>query len=151
MRTFLLVLHIAAVAVWLGANAVQAFAGPRVAKAPQAARLWWAQTQGAMARVLYNVAGVLVLVTGVLLVLREGDDGYEFSTTFVTIGFVAVVIGAALGMAVFGPGGRRLVAAIEEGDEVTEKSTIARLASFGVLDSLVLIVTMVAMVAKWGL
>ena len=102
MRQTLLVLHIIGVATWFGANMVQAFAGARVGSAEASTRLWWAETQGAMARVLYNVAGILVLLTGVGLVLDS--DFITFSDMFVSIGFLAVIIGAVLGMAVFGPG-----------------------------------------------
>jgi uncharacterized membrane protein SirB2 len=149
MRNTLLVLHLIGVAIWLGGNVVLAFAGPRNNSAPTEARLWWAQTQGAMARVLYNVAGILVLVTGIGLVLES--EAIEFSDTFVTIGFVAVIVGAVLGMAVFGPGSRKLTAAIESGDESTEKSLNSRLAVFGLLDTLVVVFTVAAMVGAWGL
>lgn len=148
MRNTLLVLHILGVATWFGANMVLAFAGPRVAHASAETRRWWAETQGSMARVLYNVAGILVLITGVGLVL---DSGVSFGSTFVTVGFLAVIIGAVLGMAVFGPGTRRLAAAIEAGDEATEKSLNGRLAVFGAIDSLVLVFAVAAMVGKWGL
>lgn len=149
MRQTLLVLHIIGVATWLGGNLVLAFVGPRIGSAEATTRVWWAETQGAMARVLYNVAGVLVLVTGVALVLDS--DFFEFSNMFVSIGFLAVIIGAVLGMAVFGPGSRALAAAIREGDVETERSVSARLTAFGVLDTIVVVVTIVAMVGKWGL
>jgi len=149
VRTTLLVLHIIGVATWLGANIVQAFAGPRAASATAETRAWWADTTGAMARVLYNVAGILVLLTGLGLVL-QGDSPYEFSDTFVSIGFLAVIIGAGLGMAVFGPGSRKLSGAIRSNDADTEREVTARLTAFGVLDTLVVVVTIVAMVGKWG-
>ena len=57
MRNTLLVLHILGVATWFGANMVLAFAGPRTLNAPVEARLWWAATQGAMARVQWADAG----------------------------------------------------------------------------------------------
>lgn len=149
MRTFLLVLHIIGVALWLGANGVLAFTGPRTASASDEVRAWWADTQGAMVRVLYNVAGVLVLITGLALVVRSGSP-FEFSNAFVSIGFLAVIIGAVLGMAVFGPGSRKLSAAIRGGDTATERSLNSRLQAFGILDTVVLVVTIVAMVGKWG-
>lgn len=149
MRTTLLVLHIIGVAIWLGANGVLAFAGPRAASAGPETRAWWADTQGAMARVLYNVAGILVLLTGLGLVLRS-DSPFEFSDTFVSIGFLAVIIGAGLGMGVFGPGSRKLSGAIRSNDADTERAVTARLTAFGILDTLVLVVTIVAMVGKWG-
>jgi hypothetical protein len=149
VRTTLLVLHIIGVAIWLGANGVLAFAGPRAASAGPEVRAWWADTQGAMARVLYNVAGVLVLLTGLALVLRSGSP-FAFSDTFVSIGFLAVIIGAGLGMAVFGPGSRALSAAVRSNDGEAERQVSSRLQAFGILDTLVLVVTIVAMVGKWG-
>ncbi len=149
MRQTLLVLHIIGVAAWLGGNLVLAFVGPRIGSAEPTTRVWWAETQGAMARVLYNIAGILVLVTGVGLVLDS--DFFEFSNMFVSIGFLAVIIGAVLGMAVFGPGSRALAAAIRDGDAEAERAVSARLTAFGVLDTIVVVVTIVAMVAKWGL
>lgn len=148
MRTTLLVLHIIGVAVWLGANGAQAFLGSRIGSASVDTRVWWAEAQGAMARVLYNVAGILVLVTGVALVLRS-DSGFGLSDTFVSIGFLAVIIGAVLGMAVFGPSSRALSAAIRGGDAQEEQSISTRLQAFGIIDTLVVGVTIVAMVAKW--
>jgi uncharacterized membrane protein len=149
MRNTLLILHIIGVAIWLGGNIVLAFVGPRVGTAEASTRVWWAETQGAMARVLYNVAGILVLVTGVAMVLDS--DFVKFSSAFISIGFLAVIVGAVLGMAVFGPGSRKLAAAIREGDTDTERAVTARLTAFGVLDSIVVVITIVAMVGKWGL
>ncbi len=149
MRNTLLVLHLIGVATWLGGNVVLAFAGPRNLGAAVEARLWWARTQGAMARVMYNVAGVLVLVTGVGMVLESEVIG--FSTPFVGIGILAVIIGAVLGMAVFGPGTRRLADAIDAGDPAEEQAANNRLTTFGLIDTLVVVFTMAAMVAAWGL
>lgn len=149
MRQTLLILHIIGVAIWLGGNVVLAFVGPRIGTAEATTRIWWAETQGAMARVLYNVAGILVLVTGVGLVLDS--DFYEFSNMFVSIGFLAILVGAGLGMAVFGPGSRALAAAVRDGDADAERAITARLTAFGALDSIVVVITIVAMVGKWGL
>lgn len=149
MRDLLLILHIVGVAVWLGANVVQAISGPRAAASSREARAWWAGTQELMAKVLYNVAGILVLLTGVGLVLVS-DDAYAFSDMFVSIGFLAVIVGAALGIVVFGPGTRKLLAAIESGDEAEEKALSARMSAFGVMDTLVVLLAIASMVMKWG-
>jgi uncharacterized membrane protein len=149
MRTTLLALHIIGAATWLGANMVQAFMSSRIPNAPAEIRQWWSESLGAMTRLLYNVAAVLILVTGVWLVLIS--DYLSFADTFVTIGFLAIIVGAVLGMAVFGPGLRQLSAAIGQGDTEAEAGITRRLTAFGVLDTLVVVVTIVAMVAKWGL
>ena len=151
MRNGLLLLHIIFVSIWLGANLLQGFVSPYVSKANKEARLWWAQTQGIMARIWYNVAGIGVLLTGILLVVRSGDDAIDFSDTFVTVGFLAVIVGAALGMSVFGPGSRQLVEAIENDDTEQEAELSKKLGLFGGLDSLIIIVTIWMMIDKTGL
>ena len=138
---------LALIAIWFGANVVLGFLGPRVAGQAPAVRAFWAASQGAMARVLYNVAGVGILITGVAMVLN--DDEFEFKATFISIGFLAIVIGAALGMAVFGPGCRALEAAINEGNDAEEARLTKKLTTFGIIDSLVVLVTIVAMVSRW--
>jgi hypothetical protein len=101
-----------------------------------------------MSRVYYNVAGVVVLLSGVGLVLV--DSPYEFSDVFVSVGFLAVIVGLVLGVLQFGPGTRALVGAIDDGDEAAEHRLTNRLALVGMVDSLVLVVAIVAMVARWG-
>lgn len=147
MHTTLLVLHLIGVAAWLGGNLTLAFAGSMSSGADPATRRWWAATQGSMARIYFSLAATLVLVTGVALVLDE--EGVEFSDTFVSIGFLAVIVGLVLGIFVFGPGTRKIVAAIDDGDAEAERAGNSRLALNGVVSSLVLVVTLVAMVAGW--
>ncbi|CAN5590503.1 hypothetical protein BH10ACT3_BH10ACT3_05320 [soil metagenome] len=149
MRDGLLILHIIGVAIWLGGNVTQAFVGSRISAASTDVRLFWATSTGAMARVLYNVAGILVLITGIALVLDS--DFIDFSEPFIGIGFLAVIIGAVLGMAVFGPGSRQLAAAITSGDAQAEAAVNRKLTTFGIIDTLVVVVTIGAMVGHWGL
>lgn len=147
MHTTMLVLHIIGVAAWLGGNLTLAFAGSMTSGADPAARRWWAAAQGSMARIYYSLAAVLVLVTGVVLVVDS--ENTEFSDAFVSIGFLAVILGLVLGIFVFGPGTRQIVAAIDDGDEAAEHAGNSRLAVNGIVSSLVLVVTIVAMVAAW--
>src|ERR1700753_2983420 len=120
--TFLLVLHILGAATWLGCNVAQAFMGTRVASASAETRLWFAESGEKMAKIVYNAAGIVVLVTGLIMVIGSHDPGgYSFQSTFVSIGLLAVIIGAALGITVFAPKNRALAAAIRSGDETEEK------------------------------
>lgn len=146
MYVLLLTLHIIGVATWLGANFVLAFVGATSKKVPVETQAWWAETQGKMARTLYNVAGVLVLLTGIGLTIKMN---YKMSSGFVSVGFLAVIIGAVLGMAVFGPGSRKLVEKLRSGADAEAQALNNRLAAFGMLDTAVVVVTIVAMVAKW--
>lgn len=149
MRNALLVLHILAVAAWLGANLALAFASSSTRGAAPEVRSWWAAVQGQMSRVYYNVAVAVVLLTGVGLVLLD-DSPVEFSDLFVGIGFLAVILGFVFDVFVFSPGCRTLVDAIDSGDESREHAANNRLATVGLVDSLVVVVAIVAMVARWN-
>ena len=75
-------------------------------------------------------------------------DSYSFGSTFVTIGFAMIVVGAVLGMVVFGPGGEKAADALETGDQGAAQAATSRLARWGVLDTLLLLVTIMAMVLR---
>ena len=149
MRETLLVIHIIGVAAWLGANLTMAFAGSYNAGAEPSTRRWWAVTQGNMGRIYKSVAAVVVLVTGVWLVLD--DAGISMGSTFVSIGYAAIIIGILFGIFVYGPGCRRMAQAIDEGDGEAERSANSRLAVVGGIETIILVVTIVAMVGGWGL
>lgn len=147
MRNVYLVLHIVGVCLWLGANGVLAFMGSRWSTASTEVRAWWAESQAAMARVLYNIAGGLILVTGILLAAQAK----VLKATFVSVGFAAIIAGAAMGMLVFGPGARQLAQAVRSGREAEANRLQQRLAAFGLLDTVIVVIAIVAMVGKWGL
>lgn len=149
MRDTLLVIHIIGVAAWLGANFTMAFAGSMTAGADASTRRWWAGTQGNLARIYKSVAATVVLITGVWMVLDNA--GLSMGSTFVSIGFAAIIIGILFGIFVYGPGCRRIAEAIDEGDAASEKSVNNRLAGVGAIESLILVVTIVAMVGDWGI
>lgn len=143
----LLVIHIAAVGAWLGANVVQAIVPGLLGPESAAAATWFRTTEKLSGR-LYIPAGVTVLVSGILLVLDSEE--YGFGSVFVTIGFVAIVIGAVLGSVVFGPKSRAIADAIDSGNLDLARTTRESTGRFGVLDTLVVLFTIYAMVAKLG-
>jgi hypothetical protein len=146
-RTLLLTVHIAAVALWLGANAVQLSIGSRFTSADRSAALTWLQATRWMAERYYNVAGVLIGVTGVALVLH-GD--WSWGAGFIWVGVIAIVIGAVLGIVEFLPTNTRMIAATEAGDTATVAALTRRSIRFAVLDTSVVVITVVAMVHKWA-
>ncbi len=148
LRNSVLALHIIGVAAWLGANAVLAFAAPMNNSAEAPVRRWWAQLQQKMGRVYYTVAGVLVLLSGIYLVID--NEFIKFSDAFISIGFVVVLIAILLGIFVMGPGTEELIKTIDEGDKSREASINNRLAAVGLVDSLLVLLAIFAMVAKWG-
>lgn len=143
----LLVIHIAAAGAWLGANLMQAIVPGLLGPVSPAAASWF-RTTGKLATRFYIPVAVTILVTGILLVLDS--DIYGFGSVFVSIGFVAIVIGAVLGSTVFGPKSEAIADAIDAGETDRANKIRGTVGSFGILDTLVLLFTIYAMVAKIG-
>ncbi len=145
-RDILLILHIAGAGTWLGANVVQAVVPPAAAKAGTATLAGWYRLTSMLATRLYIPAAVVILISGVLLVLES--DAYGFGSTFVTIGFGMIVVGAVLGSVVFGPGGVAAAAAVETEDVSTIRRAVAKLTRWGLVDTLLLLFTIAVMVLR---
>ncbi len=148
MQETLLVIHIAAVALWFGGVLALSYGASMLGSAEPAGRKWYAAVQGNAGRVLFSVAGILILITGVWMVLR--DDGFEFSQAFVSVGFLVVVVGTLLGIFVYAPACRAAAAAIDAGDAAAEAAANSRLMLTNSINAVLLLVAIVAMVAQWG-
>lgn len=149
MRTWWPVLHVIGAGTWLGANITQAVATPGFVKAGGVTAARWWETTVAMGRVLYPPAAVAILVSGIFLVLTS-NGGYRFSDLFVTIGFAMVVVGGVLGSTVFGPAGKQAAERREAGDAAAAVSVERRLRRVGLIDTVLLLVTITAMVWRLG-
>lgn len=145
-REILLVLHIAGAGTWFGANIVQAVVPPAAARAGATTLAGWYRITSVLSRRLYIPAAILILMTGVALVIDS--DAYGFGSVFVTIGMGMIVVGAILGMVVFGPGGEAAADALDSGDESAIRSAVARLTRWGLVDTLLLLFTITAMVMR---
>ncbi|MEX2278685.1 MAG: DUF2269 family protein [Acidimicrobiia bacterium] len=149
MYQFLLFLHIAAAAAWIGAT-VRQFAEAPVARAGQpVARALWHRNQVAMGTRLFAPAAVVVLVSGIWMVVS--NDAVGFGTPFISIGFAAVIFGVAVGPAVFGKRGEAAAAKLDEGDVAGADAIAKKTRPIELLDLAILLVTLAAMVWKWGL
>ena len=145
-RTLLLALHIASVGGWLGANFMQLVLSPRFARgSAESAAAWTRQTIWLGER-YYSVAGALSGISGVLLVL---DGDWSWSSGFIWVGVAVIVIGGAMGGAVFGPLSKRRLAALESGDTATAAQQLKRIIPFGILDTVLILLAVLAMVHKW--
>lgn len=148
MSTLLLTVHIIGVAIWLGSNLFMGFGSSRADGQSAEVNAWWAELQGTGGRILKNVALLLVLVSGVLLIVVE--DRGEFSDGYVSLGFLAVIVGGALGGAVFAPGCRQIAQAFRSGQTAEALPIIKKLGLVGTFESLLVVITVAAMVGAWG-
>lgn len=149
LYNIMLVLHIIAVAMWLGSNIAMGFGSGKAVTESAEVNAWWAGVQGAMGKVLKNVAFVLLLATGIVMVYDQ-EPAIKFSAPFVSVGFTMVVIGGALGGMVFAPGCRKIVEAYKNGDAAEGKRQIDKLGMVGAAESVLVVVTILFMVFKWG-
>ena len=145
----MLVLHIIAVALWLGSNLAMGLGSSRSVGASAEVNTWWAELQGYLGKTLKNAAFVLLLVTGIVMVVSK-DSGIKFSAPFVSIGFLVVIIGGALGGMVFAPGCRSIADSFRNGDTAGAKKTIDKLGMVGAAESLLVVVAILFMVFQWG-
>jgi hypothetical protein len=145
-RNLLLLLHLAAVAAWLGANFVQFAVAPRIRRAGIAEARAWSQAARFLGQRYYNVAGVVVALTGIGLV-QDGDWRWR---GFVLVGIAMVVIGATLGIAVFDRQLRAEDEALAAGDTVAATKAQRTITAVAMVDTVLLVVTMLAMIDHWG-
>jgi hypothetical protein len=144
---FWLALHIIAAGVWLGANVAQLVMGARLRSAGAEVRAWWAEAGEFLGKAVYPAAGAVLLITGIILVIQ---GNYSFGSTFVSIGFLAVIIGAVLGGVVFGPKNRAVAQAARGGDTEGETKARTTIINVAVLDTAIVVATIFVMVYAVG-
>ena len=148
LNQILLWIHIAAAGIWLGAGLMQSVAPPAIAGHGNQALAGWFRASTTFGRRIYMPVSILVLVTGVWMVLRI--EAYGFGTRFVTVGFAAVIISVLLGLRVLTPAAEKAADAIDSGDEAGVKSATKRMSTWGTVDLLILLLTMLVMVIRWS-
>jgi len=146
-RTLLLSLHIAAIASWLGADVLQHAFRRRWERESLDAAKAWARMQFWMHDRYYAVVAIVILVTGIALVV-EGE--WSWSSNFILIGLATIVAGGALGGVGLKGLARKRLDALESGDTAAADAAYKRAVPIEIMLTLFVLVTIVAMVHKWG-
>lgn len=149
MTEFLYVIHILAASAWFGAALTRGLAGRSLREDNAAAAAWFRFTVK-LARVIQMPAAILLFLTGFGLIGMRSEV-YSMTDLFVIIGILAVLAGAGLGMAVFGPSGRAAASAYERGDRRAGEAAALRVAWAGWADAGLVAFTILAMILKWGM
>jgi uncharacterized membrane protein len=144
----LLFIHIAAVAIWVGAGVTQLVVSPAMHQIGGPAAAEWMRQVVRLGRVVFTPAAIIVLVTGVAMVLDSVL--YEFEQAFVVIGFLAVALGAFLGMRVYGPGGTEVAELHDSGRAADATPKLTRMLTVGTAEVGFLLFTIWAMVTRLG-
>ena len=146
-RTMLLTLHITAIASWLGVDVVQHAMRHRWQKETSEATKAWARMQFWLHDRYYAVVAVLILVTGIALV-QDGHWGW--SSTFIWVGVATIVAGGTLGGIGLKGLAKKRIDTLEAGDTQDAAALERRALPIELLLTVFVLVSVVAMVHKWG-
>jgi len=148
LNDFLLIVHVLAAATWIGAGVLSGFVGSHMAREGEAAALGWARVSREAGLKVFNPAGLLTALSGILLVVVS--DVYEWADTFVTVGLIVVVLAGVIGGTVHRPASERMITALESADYQTAAAIGKREAIWGAVTLALLIVAASVMVLKTG-
>lgn len=148
MSETLLIIHILAAATWIGGSLLLAFAGPRMARAGgPVAGAWINVVLQAVPR-FFVPAALLTLISGLGLV--SADDQWDWSNAFIGIGIAAVIIALAIALFNNVPAMKAILLAAPSGDMETVSANARKVVVGGSTISLILILTVIAMVLRLG-
>lgn len=146
----LTVVHISAAIVWLGGSFMLWILFQRSQKSrDEATVVGLASSAEFIGKAVFNPAGIITLAAGIWLV---AEIGYSFSETWISIGFLGIILGAGLGIAFYPRALRRVKEGIEA-EGLTGNDTLAALRTLRVVSTLewiLLLVVVWAMVVKPG-
>jgi hypothetical protein len=146
-HTVLLTLHIAAIASWLGADVLLYAMRHRWKRETPEATKAWARMQFWLHDRYYAVVALLILVTGIALVQHEH---WGWSSKFIWVGLAAIAAGATLGGIGLKGLAKQRVEALEASDADTAVATDRRALPIELLLTAIVLITVAAMVHKWG-
>lgn len=143
-------IHVVAVIVWLGgAFLLIVLFGLTARSGDEATVVGLTKAGEKLGLAVFNPAGIITLIAGVWLAI-EAD--FDFSEAWISIGFLGVILGAALGMAFYPKALRRLQAGITDGGLEGAESIAAlrRMRTIQMAEFAFLLVVVWAMVVKPG-
>jgi len=146
-RTALLALHITAIASWLGADVLQHAMRHRWKRETPDVNLAWARMQFWMHDRYYVVVAAVIVLTGIGLV-QDGD--WAWSSSFIWFGIGTIVAGATLGGIVLKRLAQTRADALSAADAEAAAVAYGRALPIEVLLTAFVLITVVAMVHKWG-
>ena len=146
----LLTIHILAAIVWLGGAWMLLMLGLSLRGADVQRRIDFTRMTEKIPSIVFAVASIVVIVAGSLLV---NEAGYEFSDTWVTLGYVGWFVSFLFGVGFYGQEGKRRERAIEaEGTQspaVTK--SLNRVLTVAAVDSVIITLVVIDMTTKPGL
>lgn len=141
-------LHVVVAALWLGGGVMMTVLQLELVRAGDMAAMGGVgRAATRFSRTYFMPIAILTLLFGVWAAVA-GD--WDLGSAWISIGFGVVLVNAALAMAVIGPTGRRMGAAMAAGDTAAIPALRTRLMAATSTANLLLLVAFWAMVVKPG-
>lgn len=150
MRDVALWLHILGGGTWLGANLTQAAVGRRMTSGEPSVAARWLETVNKASGPLYGTASIVILATGIYLVVSS-DGAFGFGTSFVALGIAILIIGGVTAGVFFAPQTKKAIALFSAGNSAEGGKLMDRIGWVGIIDTVLIAVAVLVMVAKWGM
>jgi uncharacterized membrane protein len=147
----LLTIHVLAAAVWVGGSVMLLALGAYVARSEDVVtRVKYTRWTEWIAPRLFAPTLIVLIIAGVLLV---DEAGFEFDQSWITLGFIGWFINFGIGVAFYGPEGKRRDRAIEQhGVEHADVArSVDRVMRVAGIDTLVSLLVVIDMTTKPGL
>ena len=144
---FLITLHILAAIVWLGGAWMLLILGLTLKSADVQRRTDFTRMSEKAPSIVFAVASIILIVAGSLLV---DEAGYDYSDTWVILGYAGWFISFLFGVGFYGQEGKRRDKVIEErgiADPAVVKS-LDRVLSVAAIDSVIITLVVVDMTTK---
>lgn len=150
MRDALLIIHILAVALWLGGSVMNGVLNAKVAATGDTgANATLARVETTLGTQFYMPMAVLTLLSGIGLVLVS-DGAYSFGDVFVSVGFLAIIAAAVLGPVKFQPLSERIADAFETGDLEAGAAASKEIAMWSSVSTGLIVLATILMVLRTG-
>ena len=147
---FLLTLHLLAVIVWLGGSWMLLILGLSVRSAGVQRRVDYTRMTEKVPSIVFAIASIIVIGSGSWLV---SEAGYDYSDTWITLGYAGWFVSFLFGVGFYGPEGKRRERVIEadgiESPAVTKSLT--RVLTVAAIDSTIVTLVVLDMTMKPGL
>jgi uncharacterized membrane protein len=147
---FLLTLHILGAIVWVGGSYMLLVMGYAMRGADAQRRTEFTRLTEKISSVVFAIASLVVIVAGSFLV---HEAGFEFSQTWVILGYAGWLLSFLLGVGFYAQEGKRREKAIESGgiESPAVTTSIDRVLRVATVDTLIITLVVLDMTTKPGL
>ena len=151
MYDFLLTIHVLAAVIWVGGGTAMHILGRRVLKRGDNQAIYeFSKEINIVGLRLYAPVSLILLVAGIFLV---NEAGYDFSDTWITLGFLGWIVSFLVGIGYYGPQDKKLQKLVAEKGETDPgvQQNVKQALMVNQVELLILFLVVIDMTTKPGL